>query len=89
MLFLQQMGRNDLKLQIGVDAMKKLAYGIKEAAVSLDVSKTHLHRMVNEGVIRSVQLGKRKLIPADELESFIANRNQTGVVTEEVVSANE
>jgi excisionase family DNA binding protein len=75
MLPLQHKGSNEPKIQIGVDVMKKMAYGIKEAAEYVSVSKTHMHRMVKEGVIRSVQLGNRKLIPASDLEAFIANQN--------------
>ncbi len=51
--------------------MQRLSVSVQEAASMIGVSKSHLHKMVNEGVIRSVALGHRKLIPMNELERFI------------------
>ena len=69
--------------------MKKLAYSVQEAAGLIGVSKTHLHRMVNEGVIRSVPLGHRKLIPVDALEAFIAGRKLGESAEKEVERGDE
>lgn len=49
-----------------------LLYSILEASHLLGVSRTTLFSLLKAGTIRSVRLGKRRLIPASALEELVA-----------------
>ena len=48
-----------------------LAYSVEEAAGMLGVGKTCIFFLIKEGQIKSVKIGRRRVIPASELASFL------------------
>lgn len=54
-----------------------LALSPAEAARSLGIGRTHLYELIKSGALRSVLLGKRRLIPVDALkECLVAHQVQ-------------
>jgi excisionase family DNA binding protein len=51
---------------------EKLAYGIKEAASALGVSKTTIWRAIKEGKLSSVKVGNRTLIKTEALQAWLS-----------------
>lgn len=51
---------------------EKLAYGIKEAASALGVSKTTIWRAMKEGKLSAVKVGNRTLIKTDALQAWLS-----------------
>lgn len=49
----------------------RLAVGIEEAADLLGLGRSLLFRLIKEGQLRSVKVGKRRLIAVSELEAFM------------------
>lgn len=47
------------------------AYRIKEAAAAYRLSRTTLYKLIANGVLRSVKVGGRRLIPLDALEALL------------------
>jgi excisionase family DNA binding protein len=52
-----------------------LARSLDEAARLLGVSRRHLERLIGDGRLRSVRLGRRRVIPHDALEDLLADRH--------------
>jgi excisionase family DNA binding protein len=55
---------------------ERRAYHVKEAAAAYRLSRTTLYVLMTRGVLRSVKIGGRRLIPADALESLLAVGDQ-------------
>lgn len=53
---------------------EKLAYGIKEAAIALGVSKTTIWRAMKEGKVSAVKVGNRTLIRTEALQAWLSVR---------------
>ena len=53
--------------------LSPLAVSPRRAAQYLDVGHDAIYTLLNQGRIRSVKLGRRRLIPAVELERFLAD----------------
>lgn len=51
----------------------KLAYTIKEATAALGLSRSKLYILMGSGELRSFQVGKRRLIPADALQKLMSS----------------
>lgn len=51
--------------------MNRLLYSIPEAAGQLSVSARVLERLISEGEVDTVKIGRRRLVPADALDSYI------------------
>ena len=51
--------------------MQKLFYSADECASIFRVSRSHVYRMINEGKIKSIEIGARKVIPASSLEELL------------------
>jgi excisionase family DNA binding protein len=49
-----------------------LAVSPRKAARYLDVGHDAIYQLLGQGRIRSVKLGRRRLIPVSELERFLA-----------------
>ena len=49
-----------------------LAYRIEDAATALGVGRTLVYRMISEGQLTIVKVGKRSLIAVSELNAFLA-----------------
>lgn len=50
----------------------KLAYSIVEFAAALGISRPTVYSMIHEGQIRTVLIGRRRLIPASEIERVLS-----------------
>jgi excisionase family DNA binding protein len=49
-----------------------MAYRIEDAATALGVGRTLIYKMISEGQLTSVKVGKRSLIAVSELDAFLA-----------------
>jgi excisionase family DNA binding protein len=47
------------------------AYSVTEAARQLSISRTHLYKLIDDGLVRRVRLGKRIVIAAAELDRVL------------------
>lgn len=56
----------------------RLTYSVAEAAQVLGIHELTIRRFVKEGVIRSIRLGRRVLIPASALDELLAGESQSG-----------
>ena len=54
-------------------AFAPLAVSPRKAARYLDVGHDAIYQLLNEGRLRSVKLGRRRLIPITELERFLTD----------------
>ncbi len=45
----------------------RLAYAVPESARMLGISRRGLYRLIEDGTLRTVTLGRRRLVPAAEL----------------------
>ena len=51
--------------------VRRMTYSVEEAADILGVSKSKLYDSIRNGEIRSVQLGRRVVIPCDEIAALV------------------
>ena len=51
--------------------MPKLLYEVSEASVMTSLGRSKLYELMASGEIESVKVGKRRLIPAQALETFV------------------
>ncbi|MGH3769600.1 MAG: helix-turn-helix domain-containing protein [Pseudonocardiaceae bacterium] len=58
----------------------KLAYGIDEGCSTLSIGRTAMFDLLRKGEIKSVKIGRRRLIPAASLEAYVGRlvAEQTG-----------
>jgi excisionase family DNA binding protein len=56
-----------------------LLLGVKQAAPIAGVGRDLMYRLVAEGRIRSVHVGRKRLIPRSELEAWIARELEANV----------
>lgn len=49
-----------------------LAVSVKEAAATVGISRSEFYKLLNEGEIKSIRIGRRNLIPMEELKTFVA-----------------
>ncbi len=61
-----------LKIQPQATGGPAIAYRIEEAAKALCLGRTTLYRLIREGKLKVIKVGKRTLISASELEAFLA-----------------
>ena len=52
--------------------MTRLLHDLDEAAELLSISRRVLDRLVREGELSSVKLGRRRLVPHGALEDYVA-----------------
>jgi excisionase family DNA binding protein len=50
---------------------QRLTVNVREAARMLGISPRHLTVLLDEGVIRSVRAGRRRLVPISAIHSFV------------------
>lgn len=50
---------------------QKTPLSVQEAAERLCISKGHVYKLIRDGEIRGIRLGKRRLIPTAEAERII------------------
>ena len=53
--------------------MDKLAYSIDEAATASGIKKDLLYAEINRGRLRSLKVGRRRLVRAKALEEWLIN----------------
>ena len=51
----------------------KITYSIAEASKVLGISKTNTYKDAHEGLVPSLKIGSRILIPVQALEEFVRN----------------
>jgi len=54
------------------------AYSVAHAAVLLGISRQLTYNLLNEGKIRCLRAGDRRLIPREALEEFLATASAQG-----------
>ncbi len=60
--------------------MTKLLLDVEEAGEATSLGRSKLYELMRDGIIESVKVGKRRLIPAEALEAYVARlrTEQTG-----------
>ncbi len=51
--------------------VERLAYSLDEVRQAVPIGKTFLYELIATGKLRTVTLGKRRLVPADALRDLI------------------
>jgi excisionase family DNA binding protein len=51
----------------------RLAYSVREAAEALGMAKQSVQNLINDGTLRSVKLGGRRVIPASALAELLGD----------------
>jgi excisionase family DNA binding protein len=59
--------------------VRKLLYAVNEAATATGIGRSKLYELMASGAIESVKVGKRRLIPAEALETFVAGLREEAV----------
>jgi excisionase family DNA binding protein len=62
--------------------MEKLTYNVPEVAQLLGISKKSAYDYVRRGIIPSLRLGRRVVIPKKEFEEWLENSKPTNVISE-------
>ena len=57
----------------------KLLYTVPECAFQLSIGRSRCYELVLSGQLRSLKLGRRRLIPKDALEAFVAEQMEAAV----------
>lgn len=55
-----------------------LLLSVRDAAKRLSIGRDTAYRLVRSGRLRSVEIGRRHLIPVNELEAFVARETSNG-----------
>lgn len=56
----------------------RLSYRPNEAARALGISRDTVFKLLASGDLRSLKIGQARLIPADSLRDFLADREANG-----------
>ncbi|WP_435203726.1 helix-turn-helix domain-containing protein [Qipengyuania sp. 902] len=51
--------------------MKRLTYKIDEVAQALGLGKTTIHKLLRDGELQKIKLGRATLIPAESVEALV------------------
>ncbi|HZE69936.1 MAG TPA: excisionase family DNA-binding protein [Pyrinomonadaceae bacterium] len=65
-------------MQEEIKASSRLAWGIREAAESIGVSKGHIRNAIAAGELRVSRLGRRVVIPDANLRAWIDRGSSDG-----------
>jgi len=55
-----------------------LAYCVEEVAKALGIGRTYVFRLIKEGHLHAVKIGRRTVVPVREVEAFLA-RSSGGI----------
>lgn len=55
-----------------IEAVDRLAWSIEETAAAFGVTPRHIRNLIERGQLRSVTLGRRRVIPTEELNRILA-----------------
>lgn len=58
------------------DPPPRLAYSLDEAARSISLSRRGLYQLIEAGELRTVKVGRRRLVPVSELERLAAGTTE-------------
>lgn len=58
------------------NTVPRTAYSLDEAARSLGLSRRTLYDLMDRGQLATVKLGKRRLVPATELERLVSTQTE-------------
>jgi excisionase family DNA binding protein len=61
-----------------IDLNTRLSFSVKEAAQALSISQTTVRNLIHQGELEYVRIGKRLIIPKDNLQQFVT-QNTTRV----------
>jgi excisionase family DNA binding protein len=56
---------------IGTVDPSRVLYSVKEAAKLMAVSERSIYNLLEQGTLKSVKVGARRLVRRDELDSFV------------------
>lgn len=59
------------RMDANTDINERLAYPIPESAHLLGISPRGVYRLIEAGELRTVTLGRRRLVPAQELDRLV------------------
>ncbi len=59
-----------------------MALSVEEAAEALGLGRTKIFELVSGGQLRSIKVGRRRLVPVSALEQFVSQR----LIEEELAS---
>jgi excisionase family DNA binding protein len=62
----------------GGSAVEPLMYEVDEAARALRLSRTHIYELIRSKRLRTVKLGRRRLIPVAALAEYVASLPEAG-----------
>lgn len=62
---------NPGKAPIGSTPIKKILYSVEDTAAALSMGRTTIFALIVEGQIKSVKIGKRRLVAASEIEAYV------------------
>lgn len=57
---------------------QKLAYTVKEVAVMLSLSRSHLYELIHAGKIDTIKIGRARRITNRQLSSYLAKQESQG-----------
>lgn len=57
-------------------SVRRRLYSTCDAAVSLGISRSLLYRLIQDGVIKSVRIGSRRLVAESELDRYVDSLTQ-------------
>jgi excisionase family DNA binding protein len=64
--------RHDVELQIpDSQRSSKRLYSVADAAEALAIRRKHVYTLISRGELSTVAIGRRRLIPNDELDRYI------------------
>lgn len=53
------------------EASERLSVSVEEAAEMLSIGRSSVFNLLNDGLLASLKIGKRRLIPVAELRAFL------------------
>lgn len=59
------------RMEVRTDTAPPLAYSLDHAAALIDLSRRSLYRLIDRGELRTVKVGRRRLVPTMELERLM------------------
>ena len=57
--------------------IQRAAYSVEEAAMALGIGRTYVFQLIKEGNLQTIKAGRRRLVPAKELQAFLARMGKS------------
>jgi excisionase family DNA binding protein len=55
-----------------VPVNERLNVSVKEATQIIGIGRSRLYQIINAGELRTIRIGKRRLVPVDAIRDFVA-----------------